>query len=173
MQSWSGLLEFSSAEHPALHPGQTACVSLDGRQIGILGALHPSLHSEFDLGDSAFVFELELEAWSEFPVPHFSAWSEYPMVTRDLNVVVAESTPASAVEDCVRSLDIEPLQEVSVFDVYRGEGLEPERKSLALRLIFQSFSGTLKDEEVDGYLEQVIAHLAELWGAETRQWAKP
>lgn len=95
------------------------------------------------------------------------------MVTRDLNVVVAESTPASAVEDCVRSLDIEPLQEVSVFDVYRGEGLEPERKSLALRLIFQSFSGTLKDEEVDGYLEQVIAQLAELWGAETRQWAKP
>ncbi len=173
LQSWSESLEFSSAEHPALHPGQTACVILDGRQIGILGALHPSLHSEFDLGGPAFVFELELEAWSEFPVPHFSAWSEYPMVTRDLNVVVAESTPASAVEDCVRSLDIESLQEVSVFDVYRGEGLEPERKSLALRLIFQSFSGTLKDEEVDGYLEQVIAHLAELWGAETRQWAKP
>ena len=173
LQGWPGSLEFSPVEHPALHPGQAACVNLDGQQIGILGALHPSLHSEFDLGGPAFVFELELEAWREFPVPRLSAWSEYPMVMRDLNVVVAEGTPASVVEDCVRSLDIEPLQGVTVFDVYRGEGLEPERKSLALRLIFQSFSGTLKDEEVDGYLEQVIAHLAELWGAETRQWAKP
>lgn len=169
LQSWSGSLEFSPAERPALHPGQTACVSLDGRQIGILGALHPSLHSEFDLGGPAFVFELELENWSEFPVPHFSAWSEYPMVMRDLNVVVAESTSAAAVEDCVRSLDIGPLREASAFDVYRGEGLEPERKSLALRLIFQSFSGTLTDEEVDGYLERMIARLAERLGAETRQ----
>lgn len=173
LQGWSDSLEFSPADHPALHPGQTACMSLGGKKAGILGALHPSLHAEFDLGSPAFVFELELEAWSEFPAPHFSSWSEYPTVARDLNVVVAEGTPASAVEDCVRSLDIESLREVTVFDVYRGKGLEPERKSLALRLIFQSFSGTLKDEEVDGYLGQVIAQLAKILEAETRQWAKP
>ena len=98
LQGWSGSLEFSPVEHPALHPGQTACVSLDGKKIGILGALHPSLHAEFDLGGPAFVFELELEAWSEFPTPRFSSWSEYPTVARDLNVVVAEDTLASAVE---------------------------------------------------------------------------
>ncbi len=169
LQAWSGSLEFKSAEHPALHPGQTACVRLDGRQIGMLGALHPRLHSEFDLGGPAFVFELEMDAWGEFPVPRFSAWPEYPGVTRDLNVVVAEGTPALALEDCVRALGIESLREVAVFDVYRGEGLEPERKSLALRLIFQSFSGTLTDPEVDGHIEQVMAQLAKLWGAETRQ----
>lgn len=173
LQGWSDSLEFSPADHPALHPGQTACMSLGGKKAGILGALHPSLHAEFDLGSPAFVFELELEAWSEFPAPHFSSWSEYPTVARDLNVVVPEGTPASAVEDCVRSLDIESLREVTVFDVYRGKGLEPERKSLALRLIFQSFSGTLKDGEVDGYLEQVIVQLAKILEAETRQWAKP
>ena len=173
LQGWSDSLEFTPADHPALHPGQTACMSLGGKKAGILGALHPSLHAEFDLGSPAFVFELELEAWSEFPAPHFSSWSEYPTVARDLNVVVPEGTPASAVEDCVRSLDIESLREVTVFDVYRGKGLEPERKSLALRLIFQSFSGTLKDEEVDGYLGQVIAQLAKILEAETRQWAKP
>ena len=173
LQGWSDSLEFSPADHPALHPGQTACMSVGGKKAGILGALHPSLHAEFDLGSPAFVFELELEAWSEFPAPHFSSWSEYPTVARDLNVVVPEGTPASAVEDCVRSLDIESLREVTVFDVYRGKGLEPERKSLALRLIFQSFSGTLKDEEVDGYLGQVIAQLAKILEAETRQWAKP
>ena len=173
LQAWSDSLKFSPADHPALHPGQTACVSLGEKKIGMLGALHPSLHAEFDLGDPAFVFELELEAWGEFPRSHFSPWPEYPTVARDLNVVVAEDTPASAVEDCVRSLDIEPLQEVTVFDVYRGKGLEPKHKSFALHLIFQSFSGTLKDGEVDGYLEQVISQLAKILGAETRQWAKP
>lgn len=173
LQGWSDSLAFSPADHPALHPGQTACVSLGEKKIGLLGALHPSLHAEFDLGGPAFVFELELESWSKFPTSRFSSWSEYPTMARDLNVVVAEDTPASAVEDCVRSLGIESLQEVAVFDVYRGKGLEPEHKSLALHLIFQSFSGTLKDGEVDGYLEQVIAQLAKLLGAETRQWAKP
>ena len=173
LQGWSDSLEFSPADHPALHPGQAACVSLGEKKIGILGALHPSLHAEFDLGDPAFVFELQLGAWGEFPRPRFSPWSEYPTVARDLNVVVAEDTPASVVEDCVRSLDIESLQEVTVFDVYRGEGLEPKHKSFALHLIFQSFSGTLKDREVDGHLEQVISQLTKLLGAETRQWAKP
>ena len=173
LQAWSSSLEFSPAEHPALHPGQTAYVSVDGRKIGMLGALHPRLHAEFDLGCPAFVFELVLDAWEEFPVPAFEAWPEYPTVTRDLNVVVPENTSAAAVVDCVRSLDIETLQEVTVFDVYRGEGLEPERKSLALRLKFQSFSSTLKDREVDRHLQQVIAKLASLLGAETRQWAKP
>ena len=173
LQGCSGALEFSSAEHPALHPGQTACVSLGGKNIGILGAVHPQLSSEFDLGCPALVFELELEAWSEFPKPNVSAWSEYPMVMRDLNVVVAEDTSASAVETCVRSLGIELLREVAVFDVYRGKGLEPERKSFGLHLIFQSFSGTLKDPEVDVHLEQVTSGLSKFLGAETRQWPKP
>ena len=169
----SGSLEFSPVDHPALHPGQTACVSLDGKKVGILGALHPNLHAEFDLKVPAFVFELELDACGRFPSARFSPWSEYPIVARDLNVVVAEDTSASAVENCARSLGIESLREVIVFDVYRGKGLEPERKSLALHLIFQSFSGTLKDEEVDGFLERVITRLAELLGAETRTWARP
>lgn len=172
LEDVSRAVTFEAAEHPALHPGQTACVSLDGKAVGLLGALHPRLHSEFDLGGPAFVFELELEPWGEFPVPHFSPWSEYPAMARDLNVVVAGEIPAAAVEECVRELGIGELREVAVFDVYRGEGLEPGRKSFALHLIFQSFSGTLTDEKVDGHLQRVAAHLAKLWGAEARKWAR-
>ena len=173
LRGGSGSLEFSPADHSALHPGQTADISLGGKKIGILGALHPGLHDTFDFSGPAIAFELELEAWREFPAPHFSPWPEYPAVMRDLNVVVTEDTPASAVEACVQSLGIESLRETAVFDVYRGKGLEAGTKSLALHLIFQSFSGTLKDREVDGHLERVIAQLEELLGAETRQWAKP
>ncbi len=161
-------LEFEPGEHPALHPGQTARARLGGTEIGILGALHPRLHAKFDLGSPAFVFELDLDAWDDPPPPRFAPWPEYPFVSRDLNVIVDESAPAAAVVDRVRAVGIESLREVTVFDVYRGKGLEPGRKSLALRLIFQSFSGTLKDQDIDGSLDLVIANLKEFLGAETR-----
>ena len=173
LEEWSDVLEFSPAQHPALHPGQTARVSLGGKEVGILGALHPRLSSTFDMDCPAFAFELELEAWGEFPKSKFSLWSEYPVVRRDLNVVVDGDILASAVEDCVWKLGIEELQEVTVFDVYRGEGLKPGCKSFGLHLVFQGFSGTLKELEVDRHLGRVISQLAEFLRAETRQWAKP
>ncbi len=161
-------IAFEPAEHAALHPGQTARIVLQGRDIGMLGALHPRLHAEFGLPGPAFVFELELEAWAGFPEPAFVPCSEYPAVARDLSVVVPEHVAAGAMRACVQALDMAELQACIVFDVYRGPELEAQYKSFGLHLIFQSFSRTLTDSEVDQFVASAAAELERRTGARTR-----
>ena len=160
-------LSFAPIAHPALHPGRAARIALDGQALGVAGALHPELAAEFDLED-AYLFELELEAWPEAPPERFAPWSEYPEIARDLALLVAEDVSAAALEDCVRGLGIETLRTLTVFDVYRGPDLGGGRKSVGLRLIFQSLSGTLCDDDVDGRVAGIVAELSERLGAELR-----
>ena len=150
---------FEAVEHAALHPGQTACVRLRGQELGVIGAVHPRLHEEFDLPSPAFVFELKLEDWSNISKTTFTPYSEYPQVARDLSLVLPETVSAADVEACVRALGIETLHHCVVFDVYRGSELEEGCKSFGLHLIFQSFSHTLTTTEVDQLVAKVTAEL--------------
>ena len=168
LQDWLDDVAFEPAEHAALHPGQTARLMLQGRDLGMLGALHPRLCAEFDLPGPAFVFELELEAWAGFPTPSFAPCSDYPAVARDLSVVVPEHVTAEAVQACVRALDMEELRTCTVFDVYRGTELETPYKSFGLHLIFQSFSRTLTDSEVDRFVASAAVELERRTGARMR-----
>ena len=161
-------LSFAPAAHPALHPGQAARIALDGRPLGVVGALHPELEEEFGLAD-ACLFELELEAWPEAPPARFAPWPEYPETERDLALLVHEDVTAAALEDCVRGLGVESLRTLAVFDVYRDPALGGNRKSVGLRLIFQSLSGTLCDAEVDGLVAGIVGELSERLGAELRE----
>ena len=161
-------LSFAPAAHPALHPGRAARIALDGRPLGVVGALHPALEEEFGLAD-ACLFELELEAWPEAPPERFAPWPEYPATERDLALLVAEDVTAAALEDCVRGLGVDALRTLTVFDVYRDEALGGNRKSVGLRLIFQSLSGTLCDAEVDGLVAGIVGELGERLGAELRE----
>ena len=161
-------LSFAPAAHPALHPGQAARIALAGRELGMVGALHPELAAEFGL-EEAYLFELELEAWPEAPPERFAPWPEYPETVRDLALLVAEELPAARLEDCVRGLGVADLRTLTVFDVYRGQDLGGGRKSVGLRLIFQSFSGTLCDADVDGLVAGIVGELSERLGAELRE----
>ena len=161
-------LSFAPAAHPALHPGRAARIALDGRALGVVGALHPGLAEEFGLED-AYLFELELEAWPEAPPERFAPWSEYPETARDLALLVDENVTAAALEDCVRGLGVENLRTLTVFDVCRRREFGERRKSVGLHLIFQSLSGTLCDTEVDGLLAGIVGELSERLGAELRE----
>ena len=164
--------------HPALHPGQSACITRidNGEQVGWMGAIHPALENELGLTGRVFLFELLVgdgaTAMGQAHLPRFRELSKYPAIRRDIALIVDEATSAHAISTCItdgaggllRGL----LQGVQLFDVYRGKGIDPGRKSLALGLTWQDSSRTLTDEDIDALMEQVVNKLRVDLGAKLR-----
>lgn len=148
---------YARADQAAFHPGQSAQIQLDGRTIGVFGQLHPSLVKPMGVNGKVFMFQMELEALSLKSVPQAQAISKFPEVQRDLAFVVARDLPMQDLMQAVKSVDCAFLQGVSLFDLYQGEGMADDQKSLALTLRLQHADRTLEDEEVDAYISQVIA----------------
>ncbi|MEC8522878.1 MAG: phenylalanine--tRNA ligase subunit beta [Pseudomonadota bacterium] len=159
---------FESAQHPALHPGQTARVLKNGEPIGWIGALHPATQKKVGVKQPLFVAELDLEAIRDIAVPEYGDISKFPEMRRDLALVVEQSVQVDQVFDGIRSVAGDYLTKLNLFDVYVGKGIDPDRKSLALGLTWQHPSRTLTDEEVNNSVEAVLAHLSESIGATLR-----
>lgn len=159
---------FAQGEHSALHPGQCAAIYKGDKQIGLMGALHPVLQKQLGIKTQLFVFELLQNEVVVGELPEYAPVSKFPEVSRDLAFVVEESVQWSQVEQIIREQGGESLTNVTLFDVYRGQGIENGRKSLALGLTWQDPSRTLNDEEITSSVDNIIAKLAEGLGAQLR-----
>lgn len=167
----SGILaevSFEPAQHPALHPGQTAQILRNGEPIGFIGALHPSVQKELGLKGSVYVFEIKQSALQQGRVAKFDSLSKYPEVRRDLAFIVDEKTPVAHLMAAVREQAGEWLKELRLFDVYQGKGVEEQRKSVALGLTWQHASRTLNDEEINSLVDQIVSAAQEQFGASLR-----
>ncbi|MGA7800716.1 MAG: phenylalanine--tRNA ligase subunit beta, partial [Gammaproteobacteria bacterium] len=165
----AGEFQFVAARHPALHPGQSAEIHRDGTPVGWLGCLHPHLAATLDIPENTYVFELDGGAVMAGSVPTFQEVSRFPAIRRDLAIVVNEETDAHAICGAVRTAAGSALQELRVFDLYRGKGIESGRKSIALGLILQDSSRTLTDKDVDAVMSTVTAQLRDHFGATLRE----
>jgi phenylalanyl-tRNA synthetase beta chain len=161
-------LSFSPAAHPALHPGQAARISLSGLTVGWLGMLHPQLEKTVGFEQRIFLFELEQGPLLERDVPRFRAVSKFPRVRRDLALIVDEDVAVGRLIDCVKSASDDLLREVVVFDVYRGQGMESGKKSVALGLVWQDAVDTLTDARVEAAKAGVLERLAADFAAKLR-----
>jgi phenylalanyl-tRNA synthetase beta chain len=141
-----------------LHPGRAARILRQGREIGWLGELHPSLVKELDFTHAPVLFELEIDALG-VEKPQYREISRFPQVRRDLAVVVDETVALSALAERVVLTASSLLCDLRIFDVYRGQGVEAGRKSVALGLIFQDISRTLTDEDVERLIASIVADL--------------
>jgi phenylalanyl-tRNA synthetase beta chain len=164
----TGDVSFRHSEHPALHPGQTAAIYVNGEQIGLLGVLHPGLQARLELGE-VILFEIRLAALTASAIPTYRDVSRYPAIRRDLAIVVAEDVAAASVLNAVQKVAGKLLVNVQLFDVYRGEGIDSGRKSLALGLTLQDSSRTLKEAEVDSLMAQIVSTLGDELGGELRR----
>lgn len=160
---------FTVKEHPALHPGQSACIVFKGCEIGWVGALHPKLLQKLGVSETIFVFDLEWNAISEARLPKFTAVSKYPSIRRDLAVVIEETLSSDKLVACIRGILPDLLKEIRVFDVYIGKGVDSGRKSVALGLILQDSSRTLTDQDVDAAMASVVTELEKQLGATLRE----
>ena len=155
-------LRFVQAEHPALHPGRSARVELDGQDIGIIGELHPRLQQKYDLPLAPVVFEVAALALQERKVPTYVEISKFPAVTRDLALVVKQAVRAQELFDVFaeekrNNSACAIIQAIVLFDEYQGKGLENDEKSLAFRFTLQDTQNTLQDDKVDVAMSAIIA----------------
>ncbi|MBW5446958.1 phenylalanine--tRNA ligase subunit beta [Cohnella sp. CFH 77786] len=165
---------YEPARPEGFHPGRTAAVLLQTERgpitIGYVGQLHPDLQRSFDLPD-AFVAEIELEAvyGKADPRIEYRTLPRYPSVERDLAVVVDRDARGASLTEAIRKAAGELLESVSIFDVYTGERLGPDKKSVAVAMVYRHGDRTLTDEEVSEAHARVLAELEHSFGAELRK----
>lgn len=154
--------------HPALHPGRSAALYRRDQLVGWLGELHPSIITHFDMPQPVTVCEIALAGIRESDALRYQAFSRFPMVRRDLAVVLDENTSADEVKRIIAAEAGALLKSTHIFDVYQGKGIEMGKKSLALGLTFQDPSRTLKDEEINTIIHGVVTALTRELGATLR-----
>jgi len=165
---WPRVARFEAAVHPALHPGRSARVLLDGAAIGWVGELHPRWQARFELPQPAVLFELDAGSLQEVPVPHPVHPSRFPPVVRDVAVLVDASLPVQALLDAIIAEKPAIVRSVRLFDLYQGKSLPAGRKSLAFRIVMQDTEKTLTDAEADSAIAQMVELLGRRFGATLR-----
>jgi phenylalanyl-tRNA synthetase beta chain len=151
-----------------LHPGRGARVARDGETAGFMGALHPQLARQLDLGPDVHVLELALAPLLARRLPQAAAIPRFPSVRRDIALDLPESVSWSQIDRLVRSTLGERLRELRLFDRYSGKGVEPGRKSLAMGLILQDASRTLTDDDADRCVREAVTALEQSCKAKLR-----
>jgi phenylalanyl-tRNA synthetase beta chain len=162
---------FENTAHPSFHPGKSARIILEGAQLGVMGELHPLVKERYDLNPPPILaVELNLEpilslASSTIAIKPVKT---FPPVLEDLALVVDEAVTAEQVEAVIRGAGGELLEEIKLFDVYRGEQVGEGQKSLAFALTYQAADRTLTDDEVGEIRQNVIRLLEKEIGAQLR-----
>ena len=158
-----------ASPHPALHPGRSARIMIAGKPAGWLGELHPRLVREFDLPAAPVLFELDQDSFTEIGLPSARPVSKLPVVRRDLAVVVDDSVPAQAILDALVAVMPPHVEHIDLFDVYRGAGIDPGKKSLAILVLIQDTARTLTDAEIDATVAVLLRELENRFKATLRQ----
>ena len=167
-QSGAARVSYEPLQHPVLHPGQAAEIRLRGEPVGRLGRLHPEIEARLDINKPVHIFEIAMETLLDRPARSHRQISRYPSVRRDLALVVDDRVPAAVVEGVVRETLGALLVDFTLFDVYRGKGIDSNEKSIALGLTLQDTSATLTEDRIARCTQDVIAALDRAVGARLR-----
>jgi phenylalanyl-tRNA synthetase beta chain len=167
---------FERANHSAMHPGRCAQVRVDGIAIGFVGELHPKWRQSYDLASAPVMFELDLDAVLQRPVPEFRSVSKQQPVQRDIAVLVQESVTHAALMAAIWAAPSGGLlRDATLFDVYRPKasgapvvGAPLGEKSLAVRLTLNSDDATLTDDRIDHAVRSIVEQLTASIGARQR-----
>ena len=161
-------LRFDKLVHPALHPGRSARVLLDGQDVGCIGELHPEWVQKYDLPNAPVLFELDFAAVKLAKVPAYAEVSKFPPVIRDLAIVVDQNVALQTLLDGLKGQISGLIQDIQLFDVYVGKGVPENKKSLAFRIVMQDTQRTLQDSEVDAAMQQLVSCFEQTFGAQLR-----
>lgn len=159
---------FVAAQRHGLHPGQTAEISRNGNPCGYIGKIHPETQKAFDIEQPVYLFELELKRVTQRKIPKFNSLSKFPSIRRDLAILVKENVTSSQIVDLIGQTAKNWLNNVVIFDIYRGKGIEAGHKSVAIGIVLQRNDRTFKDAEVAKMLDRIIATLTDKLGAVLR-----
>ena len=157
-------IEFVKTVHPALHPGRAAEIVSDGRVIGFVGELHPKWLQKYDLPQAPLVFEIDMAAVLQRGKTHYQPVSKFQAVRRDLAFVLPENVSYAELESSLKTVSSPLVQEITLFDVYRGTGLPEGMKSMAVKVLLQDMENTLTDEAVEPVMANLVDAAAAVGG---------
>ncbi|KKW75868.1 phenylalanine--tRNA ligase [Acinetobacter sp. Ag2] len=160
-------VEYVRSEREWLHPGQSAEILIDGKSVGYLGRLHPSLENALDLS-TTWVAELDQSAVLQTYVSNFTELSRFPSVRRDIALVISDKINVSEIQQLIEKTGGELLDSTWLFDVYTGQGVEQGKRSLAFALLWQHPSRTLEDAEIKSGMDHIIQVLESTYQATLR-----
>jgi phenylalanyl-tRNA synthetase beta chain len=161
-------LTFETSIFPGLHDGQSAAILVDGKPIGRIGAVHPSVRKAMGIPANTIIAEVLQSVVTEVTMPAYDDISKYPETRRDLAVVADKGISSADVLSTIRPAAGALLTKLDLFDVYEGAGVAEGKKSLAIGLTFQDQSRTLDESEVSSATDQVLDSLREKLGIELR-----
>ena len=169
-------VRFVAAEHPALHPGRSARVEVDGRAIGHVGELHPRWRLAYELPQAPVLFELDLAAVLDVPVPAFEPVPRQQAVQRDLALVLRDDVAHDALMAVLRADPAGLIRSALLFDVYRpatpvagtAAGMAANERSLAVRLELLDLAGTLTEDRIEATVGAALARVQAAFGARLR-----
>ena len=153
-------ITFVKAEHPALHPGRTAHIVSDGRVVGFIGELHPQWLQKYDLPQAPLLFEIDMDVVLGKAKTVYQPVSKFQPARRDLAFVLPESISHDDLLNALKSVKDKLIQDISVFDVYRGTGLSEGMKSMAVKVVLQDSEATLTDEVLEASMARLVAAAA-------------
>lgn len=160
---------FREAEHPALQSGQTAQIVFQDKPVGWIGKLSLAVQQAWDITQAVYVFEINRAVFDHAHLPFCREISRFPLVRRDLALVVAEHHTAESILSLIRGEVGEILLDLTVFDVYRGKGIGPGLKSIGIGILFQHHERTLTDSEIEHSVTKVVQILEKKIGASLRE----
>ncbi|MET0210892.1 MAG: phenylalanine--tRNA ligase subunit beta, partial [Burkholderiaceae bacterium] len=166
------VLTFEAAEHPALHPGRSARVLLDGTEIGVIGELHPKWRQGYELPSAPVLFELALDAVLARTLPQGKGVPRLQAVQRDLALIVGDQVTHADLMQAIESSGEALVRSARLFDVFKPAQptaeLKAHERSLAVRLELLDDDNTLTDERIEQAVSKVVAQLGDRLGARLR-----
>jgi phenylalanyl-tRNA synthetase beta chain len=159
---------FIVAAHPALHPGRSARVEVDGRAIGWVGELHPRWCQGYELPHAPVVFELDLTTLLERGLPHAQAVPRQQSALRDLALVVGEGVSHAALIDALVDDASGLVRSARLFDLYKPKTAGADERSMAVRLELRDDDTTLTEERIEAAQAQALQRVQQRLGARLR-----
>jgi phenylalanyl-tRNA synthetase beta chain len=144
-------------------PGFSARILIQNQEVGLIGEIHPQVRRNFDLKDTAYIFELTVDRLRSF-IPEevsFQPIPRYPSVSRDATLIVGADVESGKILNRVEQLNEELIETVQLFDVFDGKPIPSGRKSISFRIVYRSLDRTLEDEEINRLHREITGHLLE------------
>ena len=160
----------TETSEPFLHPGQSCGVYIGDVRVGFLGKAHPEVLKKMDIRSDAYLFEINLDLLGKQTGRRirYRELSKFPAVQRDVAFVVPESMESEKMLEIVLSQHEDLLENVSIFDIYSGKGLEERTKSLGLRFSYRALDRTLTDAEINSIHNRIVQNTVQQTGAKIR-----
>ncbi|HXX58548.1 MAG TPA: phenylalanine--tRNA ligase subunit beta [Thermodesulfovibrionales bacterium] len=164
---------FRPSCEPFLHPGKSCDILASDRKVGFFGVLHPTLVEKLSVKISRHeIIVLEIDVDALFPSisekVSYTPFPKYPHVDRDVALIVDESLPASALEELIRAYPTDLMEEISLFDFYKGKNIPDGKKSLAFSIRYRAKDRTLTDSEIEELHSRLVTYITENTGGIVR-----